>query len=395
MSDHKPANKPINLCTNLNIKASDMNNSLKTLLYITAGLLISCNDDNVKPPDDDCVNSTFFAEYDSRDFKMGFSTWAYAPTEESLNNTYQFIEENSDIYSEHIDNKIPWSSWINNLPLPVEFTNEIDSRISRKIPNIRLALSVSLLNIDRTDLAEDFDGSIPDYNALYDSEIEDAYFKHINYLTNRFEPDYLIIAVEVNELRIKSPSKWNEYKLLMHNVKSRIQQEYPTLRISESLTLHNLYQPDVLNPEEYIAEIVAYANNMDFVAISFYPFFKSQHSKNDFQKAFDFLHANIIKPIAFSETSHLSEDLSVSGYDLFIEGNECEQNLYLESLLSNAQDQNYEYVIWWAHRDFYELWLTFPEELKDLGKLWRNTGLISDDGRNKKAYAIWEMVINK
>jgi hypothetical protein len=181
----------------------------------------------------------------------------------------------------------------------------------------------------------------------------------------------------------------------MHNVKSRIQQEYPSLKISESLSLHNLYQPEVLDSEDYIDEIVAYANNMDFVAISFYPFFKGQHSKNDFQKAFDFLHSKITKPIAFSETSHLSEDLSISSYDLFIESSECEQNLYLENLLSNAQKHNYEYVIWWAHRDFYELWLTFPEELKDFGKLWRNTGLVADDGDKKKAYSTWKLVFNK
>jgi hypothetical protein len=374
----------------------EMNKILKTILFISLELLISCSENNDNKPDVlDCVNPEFFSEYSSRNFNMGFSTWGYALTKESINNTYQFIEQNSDIYSEHIDNKIPWNSWINDLPLPVEFTDEIDSRISRKIPNINLALSLSLLNSDRSDLANDYNGRMPDYNGLNDLKIEDAYFKHINYLTNRFEPDYLIIAIEVNELRIKSPSKWSEYKLLMHNVKSRIQQEYPSLKISESLSLHNLYQPEVLDSEDYIDEIVAYANNMDFVAISFYPFFKGQHSKNDFQKAFDFLHSKITKPIAFSETSHLSEDLSISSYDLFIESSECEQNLYLENLLSNAQKHNYEYVIWWAHRDFYELWLTFPEELKDFGKLWRNTGLVADDGDKKKAYSTWKLVFNK
>lgn len=380
---------------NYDIKPRDMNNTQKALLFITVNLLISCTKDNVNQPDKDCINSKFFIEYSSRNFNMGFSTWPYAPTEESINNTYHFIEQNSDIYSEQIDNKIPWNAWINDLPLPVEFTDDIDTRISRKISNSNLALSVSLLNIDRSDLAEDYDGNIPNYDGLNDLEIEDAYFKHINYLINRFEPDYLIIAIEVNELRIKSPSKWIEYKLLMHNVKSRIQQEYPSLKISESLTLHNLYQPEVLDSEDYIAEIVTYANSMDFVAISFYPFLKGQHSKNDFQKAFDFLHSKITKPIAFSETSHLAGDLSINSYDLFIEGSECEQNLYLESLLSNAQEQNYEYVIWWTHRDYYELWLTFPEELKDLGKLWLNTGLVTDNGGKKKAYSTWELVLNK
>jgi len=236
-------------------------------------------------------------------------------------------------------------------------------------------------------------GSAP--GLFIDLVIEDAYFNHIQYLTDRFAPDYLIIAIEANELKMNSTEKWDDYKLLISNVKSRIRQEFPVLKISESITLHNLYQPEVSDPDDYINEIVSYANEMDFVAISFHPFFKGQHSKLDFQNAFDFLHENITRPIALAETNHLAEDLSVSAYDLSIEGSECEQNLYLETLITNAQEQNYEYIIWWVHRDFYELWLTFPEELKDIGKLWRNTGLLADDGSKRAAFSTWELVFNK
>ncbi len=355
---------------------------------------ISC-DKEIDNPTDNCVDSNFFSEYSSRSFNMGFSTWAWENTIESVENTYQFISANADIYSEHIDYKIPWNSWINNLPLPTEFTDEITGRVSRIITSNQLTLSVSLLNNSRDDLAADFDGSIPNYTALNDQVIEDAYFKHVQYLVNQFEPDYLIIAIEVNELLKNAPSKWNEYKLLMANVKARIQSVYPTLTISESITLHNLYQVDVQNPDAFINEVVNYANTMDFVAVSFYPFFKGLNTKAGFQDAFDFLHEKINKPIAFAETSHLSEDLAVDSYNLFIEGNECEQKEYLESLLINAQEQNYKYIIWWAHRDYYELWLAFPEELQDLGKLWLSTGIIDDDGTEKKAYNTWSLVLNK
>ena len=367
-----------------------MNRSIIFLLFVLI-FSVSCNNND----NQDCIKDDFFSEYSSRNFKMGFSTWAYAPTVEAVNNTYKFIRENADIYSEHIDYKIPWNAWINDLSLPVEFTNEIDSRISKRISNIKLALSVSLLNNERSDLAEDYDGNTPEYSKLSDINIENAYFKHIQYLTSRFNPDYLIIAIEVNELYLRSPEKWGDYKVLISNVKNRLKQEYPELMVSESITLHNLYKPDIPNSQKYIDEIIEYANNMDFVAISFYPFFKGMHSEKDFQKAFDFLHDKITRPIAFAETSHLSEDLSIDSYDLFIKSNECEQNAYLETLTLNAQKQDYEYIIWWAHRDFQKLWETFPEELKDLGKLWRNTGLILDNGNSKKAYYTWKTVYEK
>ena len=354
-----------------------------------------CEGDNKIQPDLDCSDADLLAREATRNFEMGFSTWPYAPSEEAVIDTYQFIEENADVYSEHIDNRIPWNAWINNLPLPQEFTLDIDARQARRIPGLKLALSVSLLNTDRNDLWEDFDSSVPDYVELNDAKIQDAYFRHIDYLVTRLEPDYLTIAIEVNELIHNAPEKWNAYKLLMHEVKLRIKAQYPSLQISESLTLHNLYEPEVANPQEYINELVTYANEMDYVAISFYPYFKGLHSKSDFQKAFDFLHDHIDKPIAFAETSHLAEDLSVATYNLSIEGSECGQNQYLESLLNNAQDQDYEYVIWWAHRDFTALWATFPEELQDLGKLWRNTGLVGDEGKSKQALITWKAILDK
>ncbi len=369
-----------------------------SIYWFLASMIITlfsgCQEDTETTPDNP-TNSGFFGEHSSRNFAMGFSTWAYAPTLESVNDTYQFISNNADIYSEHIDSNIPWNAWMNDLPLPQEFTNEIAGRAARKIPGAELTVSVSLLNSARDELAFDFDGTVPEYTALNDTEIEDAYFKHLEYITNQLNPDYLLIAIEVNELLIHAPEKWEGYKLLMANVRNRIKQRFPALSISESITLHNLYKPDVANPQEFIDEIVDYANALDFVPVSFYPFFKGLKTKQEFQEAFDFLHQKIDKPIVFAETSHLSEDLTVDSFDLFIAGNEAEQNDYLETLLTNAQAQNYQYVIWWAHRDYNELWETFPEEVQDLGKIWISNGIMNEDGAEKRALATWEVVADK
>lgn len=369
------------------------NFNLLSLLILV--LLIGCSDKDDDDLPNKCNDPKFFNEYSTKSFYMGFSTWVYAPNLLAINNTYQFINNNSDIYSEQIDNSIPWNAWINNTALPSEFTDDLTRRLDNRIANLPLLLSMSLLNIDRSDLASDIDGSIPSYNSLNDKTIEDAYFKHVDYLVQKFQPKYLVIAIEVNELRIKDKNKWEEYKLLISEVKMRIKNEYPNLQISESITLHNLFKPEVSNPNEYIDEMVDYANQMEFVAISYYPFFKGHHTKIEFQTAFDFLHEKIQKPIAFSETSHIAEDLSVSGFNFYAEGNECEQNLYLETLLANAQKQNYKFVIWWAHRDFDELWLTFPDNLKDLGKLWRDTGLLDENGKERIGYNTWEKIYNK
>lgn len=338
-------------------------------------------------------NSNTDTETINKHFKMGFTTWSYGPNQQDVNNTYNFIKNNADIYTEHIDSKIPWNSWIHNLDLPAEFTNEITGRVNKKINNKPLLLSVSIFNSNRDELAEDFNGTAPSYSNL--ENLKDAYFKHINYLVDKFNPNYLVIAIEVNEFRLRAENKWSSYKTLIKHVKSKIKQAYPSLKVSESISLHNLYKPDIPNPTTYINEIISYMNQMDFVAISFYPFLKNLHTTTEFQEAFNFLHKHINKPIAFVESAHIAEDLIIPNLNVFIKGNAIEQNNYLETLLANAQEQNYEFVIWWAHRDYDALWETFPEALKDVGKIWRDTGLLDENGNERLAIQTWKTNLSK
>ena len=343
----------------------------------------------------DCVTDGFFSEYNQRDFEMGFTSWSFGPEAEDVASTYDFISNNGDIYVEHIDNSIPWNAWINNTTLPESFSSEITFRVSNKINDSKLLLSISPLNLGRDDLAEDLDGMVPAYMTMNDQHIEDAYFRHVDYLVSQLQPDYLLIAIEANELWLHSVSKWHEYKLLIQSVKARIQQKYPSLQISESMTLHTLFQPDIANPADYVNEMIDYMNQMDFVSISHYPYFKDQHTADEFQEAFNFLHSKINRPIAFTETANIAEDLSLPNDNIFITGNECEQNAYLETLLTNAQEYDYEFIIWWAHRDFDALWETFPENMKDIGKIWRDTGLLDETGEDRPAKFTWSTAFSK
>ena len=78
-----------------------------------------------------------------------------------------------------------------------------------------------------------------------------------------------------------------------------------------------------------------------------------------------------------------------------ITGDESEQDEYLKSLLTNAQEEGYLYNIWWAHRDYDLLWETFPDEIKEIGSIWLNTGLVESDGRLKQAEATWKGVFTR
>lgn len=365
-------------------------------LLISCLFITSCSKDSPEPEVlNECFDENFFSEVDQRNFEMGFSTWSYGPDMGDINTTYSFINENADIYSEQVDDVIPWNSWINDLPLPDQFITKIQDKVSRKIPNHQLLLSVSLLNTGRDNLIEGFDGKVPEHNAINDEIIQSAYLKHLKYVIDKMAPDYLILAMEGNDLYLKDVNKWLEYKLLMEEIRAEIRNTYPSIQISESITLHNWYNPDVNNPEAYIVEIASYISNFDFASISFYPFFKGQNSKTQYQEALDFLHDHITIPIAVVETAHLAEDLIVPSINLSLSGSECQQNDYLEVLLENAQKEDYEFVIWWTHRDYDKLWNTFPDELKEIGSLWRDTGLLDEDGKERAAMETWKAAFSK
>jgi len=356
----------------------------------------SCSSDDNRPIDNDDDYDAFFADYDSREFQMGFTSWPYAPTVEAVTSTDNFIETQGDIYSEHIDSEIPWSAWMNDTALPEAFSENVSNRVARRLASSNsMSLSISLLNLGRTDLMPDFDGNAPVYTSLDDSHIVNSYHKHVDYLVQQLSPDYLVIAVEVDGLLRHAPEKWEAYKSLIGQVKSLIKTDYPNLPISESLMLHGFFQPDFGTAQEIQTEVSAYMNAMDFAAISFYPFLKGMSTQQEMQTAFDFLHGIVNVPIAFAETGHLSEDLDVPGFNLFIAGNQSEQNDYIQILLTNAQQENYEYVTWWTHRDYLPLWEIFPEELKDLGALWLSNGIIDEDGSQKEAYESWQAAFAK
>lgn len=330
---------------------------------------------------------------DNRQFKMGFSTWSFGPTLSNVNESYDFIIMNGDVYSEHMDHKIPWYEWMTGSELPVEFTESVANKVDRKPDGVDLLLSISFLNGARNDIMENMDGVVPAYTALDDSLILDAYFKHVCYLVEALDPTYLVYSIESNELFINNPTLWPAFRNLMEAIGDMLKEKYPNLPMTESVTLHNWYDTNI--GSDYLAEVEKIANGGQFVAISFYPFFKGLHSKKDFQKAFDFLHSKTEQPIAFVETNHLAEDLTIDGLSLNIKGDEKEQEDYLETLLINAHNKQYKFVIWWAHRDYDALWETFPDEVKDLGKIWRNTGLKDKNGNERKSMRLWRKIFAK
>ncbi|MAE84042.1 MAG: hypothetical protein CMB80_14970 [Flammeovirgaceae bacterium] len=324
----------------------------------------------------------------NRTFSMGFSTWSYGPSSEAADNTYEFLGANGDIYSEQFDDHIPWFGLFDGRPMPEPAVEDLDNRKGHLLSNKELIVSISLFNPERNNLITAYNDQTPEYSKISDQLIEDAYFNYMSFLLDAFPNlKYVVMAMEINEFYLNQPDQWEDYKVLAANIRSRLKSKYPEVLLSESITLHNL---STSTNRAYIDEIIAHVNQLDFVAISYYPFLHGALDDTQIQQDFDFLHARITKPIAFVETGQIAETLEVP--EVTLEADECTQKDYVQLLLSNANTHNYEFVIWWTHKDYDELYETFPEEVKPLGRIWRDAGLINEADQERPGFKEWKTV---
>ena len=353
------------------------------ILCIALSCIIGCTKNNQEKKDI------------QRSFYMGFSTMSYEMSTIAVESTYDFISTYSDIYSEQIEDPIPWENLISNDSIPHSIKQDWYKRAAKKTSSQKLLLSVGLLNVGRTDLQISPEGNTPSYNKMYDSDIINAYTHYVSKLITIFNPDYVVLAMEVNDLLINAPEKWEEYKILISGIRENIQKSFPNLPLSESVSLHNWVTHYKQNEHEVVEEIANYVNKNDFISISFYPFFKYMNTTSEFSEAFTFLQKKSKKPIAIVETNYITETLELPSYNITIPANETEQYLYLKTLLNTAQKDNYLCVIWWAHRDYDNMMSYYPYDLQELASIWLRSGLLTKDGKKREVFYLWEKWLKK
>ena len=337
-----------------------------------------------------------------RGFLMGFTSWPNAATVEAVEGTYAFVGTNADLIVEHLDDGVPWAESLRDAPFPKAFQEKLEGRRKNRPPGAKLLLSLTPLNMGRNALAESAgNGRRPPFPAelegkpFDDPELVRAYASYCRRMVEFFQPDFLLTGIEANELLNNQPRAWVAYRELSRQVQRGLREKFPQLPISESVTLHKLLDRQNHGLAEYRKQIQAFVGDQDFFAVSFYPFFLGLHTEKEFAEALDFLPMFTTKPIAITETGHPAEPLKIRRWNLDFPADPKEQAAFVKVLLSQAQAHRYRFVTYWTARDFDELWKTFPESVKDLGALWRDTGLIDQAGQPRPAYQTWQEWLGK
>jgi hypothetical protein len=327
----------------------------------------------------------------SRTFRMGFTGFPHDISLEALAEAHKYCREFGDVIAHHIEG-VPWAESLAGKPFPKKRLDDWKGKKSAtpKGGKVYLAVSPGRGNLK---LAED---SLPLPKELkgkpYDHPlVKKAYLNYCRRMVEFFEPDYLAIGIEANELfHDAGPEVWQAYVALHKHVYAELKKAHPKLPIFASFSLHNFLN---VKGRERQRRVDAFRGLMpfnDLVAVSYYPFIQGT---TDFEGAFRWLtdsFGRYKKPYAFVETGEAADRLELEKYKVVIQGTPKKQNAYLEGLVKFAQAQDVKFVIWFLHRDYDALWEKIKGSSPEAFKAWRDCGLLDEDGKARPAHSAWQ-----
>jgi uncharacterized protein (TIGR03067 family) len=323
----------------------------------------------------------------TRSFRMGFTGFVYDTTPEAVAASRKFVQENGDIIAHHIEGA-PWAEALSGQPFPPLLLESWKEKKAATPPNGQVYLAISP---GRGELKiQEKAGPLPDElkGKTYDDPlVMKTYLAYCRRAIEFFQPDYLCIGIEVNEiLRDGGEQKWNAYAALHQHVYSELKKEHGGLPIFASFTLHSTFQKRGAMLDSF-KKLMHYN---DLVAVSYYPFFvpeKDRLSALDWMtEQFDAFN----KPYAVVETNDSAERLPLAQLKVVLEGTPEKQAAYYRKLLGLAQKRQFAFVISFVHQDYDALWEKIKGSSPELFKAWRDCGLVDENGNSRPALQVWK-----
>lgn len=363
-------------------------------IVILSSLMFGC----AKPPEEPPEIEHIPISKGDRPYFMGFTPFPWDMTLEAVTETGSFILKHGDIVSHHLDNGVPWTEALEDKPFHPKMMEDWEGRKNLSA-NKKVFLSVTPLDGGRSGMSpyrgEDEGMPIPDLfkdKAFNDPIVMKAYSNYCLRAAEFFQPDYFAIGIEVNELFHNARKMWQPFLELYMNTYSELKKSYPDLPIFTTLTLHNLTNQGWEDLEEQQAEIKKFLEHNDVAGISYYPFMAGQSEKP--VEMFDWIRSFTDKPLAITETGFPAEDIILKTYDVEISGTPEKQQIYFETLLDRAKQDNYLFVISFLYRDYDQLW----EKIKDMAPeafiVWKDCGLLDENGAERPAYEVWKSYLS-
>jgi hypothetical protein len=343
------------------------------------------------------------ARQETRPFYMGFTTWAYAPGEEALEKNYKMIKEHGDLITFQFNGGIPWPEAYAGTAYAPELEEKIAStleHLKKGRKDRKLFLEIAALNMMRTGIAgyRGATESMPmpspwDTYGFADEPVITAYSNFCIDVIGRLKPDYVNYSLEAGDQMVHDFEQWEDFVTFHKDVYENIKGVYPDLPLGISIPLKHPELEEAAIHQKHMKDILPY---VDFLGASAYPFVFFGHADagnpaNLPERWFSqFIEMADGKPIAITETNWIAEDLVLAPWNINTPSTAAWQNDYVELLLKVASEHDALFITWWSIADFDQLWATFPEEVKDVGRIWRDTGLLDENLVARPGMATWD-----
>jgi hypothetical protein len=347
------------------------------LLAIALSTAFLASLSHAESPKQDATSST-------RPFRMGFTGFVPALTPEAFAGTRDFCRKHGDLIAHHLEGAA-WTEMHAGEPLPAALLKQWNDRRARQPEGgkVYLALSPGRGELKVAEKCAPLSPSLRG-KGYDDPAVIAAYVAYCQKAVEYFQPDWLVIGIEMNEVLTSNRSAWSAYLRLHEATWRALKQTHPRLPIAASCSLHNFYKGGDAGFEEW-QRLDAWN---DFVAVSYYPFIAP-----DRQKPIDWLLAKVGKsgkPIAFVETNDAAEVLPMPQAKVTIQGSPEKQRAYYEHLLALANTHRFEFIVSFIHQDYDALWDTIKTTAPELFMAWRDCGFLDESGKARPALAIWD-----
>jgi hypothetical protein len=335
---------------------------------------------------------------ETRSFYMAVTPWPADFTQQEVDISYNFINNQCDLVSYHFDEGIPYEEAYTNSNWPAELLTQIQTHKTKTTSGKIVFLSSSAVNLSRKQKAEysRFSTGISSTIknqwaalAINDDKVVTAYTKYVIFLANQLNASFINYGVESNG--DWNSTDFNLYKDFLSKVYVRLKAVFPSKPVMISLMTS-----EVAINLNYASQLMPYT---DYLALSSYPYTHVSSSANGntnpdlFPTSYfnNYLNLAPTKPFGFAETGYIAEDLVVPSFNLNKKGNSDWQNKYLNLTIDLLKKRNGKFLIWFCSKD-YDVGNNTLRSLglyQDLFALWEDTGLIDENNNKRPVYTTW------
>jgi len=322
---------------------------------------------------------------DKRGFRMGITAFPHDMTTAAAIETQQFAHQNADIIAHHIEG-VPWAAMHRGEAFPAKFAESMNGKKSMTPPGgkVYVAISPGRGKLKPHDKAPEIPSALR--GKQYDHQlVKQAYLRYCRQMIDFFDPDYLSIGIEVNEIwGVIFKREWRAYLELHKYVYGQLKREYPDLPIFASMTLHTLYNKQG-GMVDAMGDLMPYC---DLIGISYYPFFVEDDARLQALDWFVSKFDRYGKPYAMVETNAAAETTRFDSYT--VSGTPQRQLQYYRYLFQFADQHDFRFVIAFIHRDYDPLWDKIKGSSPQLFKAWMNCGFLDEGGNPRPSYQLWK-----